>query len=458
MSSRSAQPPHTWSILNPGHPIKSLFVAFWVWKSLVLVVIACCPGPGYETSLGRLPSQVPSTHDSRPQQLESLTPLPTLLKFVRWDAVYFVHIAEHGYVYEQEWAFGYGYTQVLSFLVSVLRRNSGLSGATAAALVGIVLSHMAHFLSVLVLYRLSINVFGQDTATRRLTCFLSATLHIICPAGAFLSAPYAESLFSFLNMSGFYIYSSSFLDDNVGRTVISNVKLLIASVLFAAATTVRSNGILSGCLLAYDAVLLLRRTLFHGPMKRACLRLCVTVVGGCIVAAGMIFSQALAYADFCLDVQTSRPWCGKLIPSIYPWVQRQYWDVGFLRYWTIRNLPFFLLAIPMLHTLCRSSMWAMSLSKADSSLFSTWSASLLARLALPQGLLAVLGITSYHTQIINRICSGYPLWYWYLACQIVRERYEPRAKRRPGWTFAIQAMVIYAILQAALYGSFLPPP
>ncbi|OGM48711.1 GPI mannosyltransferase 2 [Aspergillus bombycis] len=172
----------------------------------------------------------------------------------------------------------------------------------------------------------------------------------------------------------------------------------------------------------------------------------------------MIFSQALAYADFCLDVQTSRPWCRHLIPSIYAWVQRQYWDVGFLRYWTIRNLPLFLLAIPMLLTLCRSSIWAMSLSKAEGPLFSTMSASLLTRLALPQGLLAVLGFTNYHVQIINRICSGYPLWYWYIACQIVGDCCEPRSKKTPGWGFVVQGMVMYAIVQAALYGSFLPPP
>jgi phosphatidylinositol glycan class V len=43
-------------------------------------------------------------------------PFSYVLKFVGWDSVYFVHIVQNGYVFEQEWAFGYGYTKTLSFL------------------------------------------------------------------------------------------------------------------------------------------------------------------------------------------------------------------------------------------------------------------------------------------------------------------------------------------------------
>lgn len=80
--------------------------------------------------------------------------------------------------------------------------------------------------------------------------------------------------------------------------------------------------------------------------------------------------------------------------------------------------------------------------------------SLLIRLAVPQGLLAVMAFTSYHVQIINRISSGYPLWYWYLVCLIVG---DSSAKSTRLFTMALQAMVGYALIQAVLYGSFLPP-
>jgi hypothetical protein len=44
-------------------------------------------------------------------------PFERLLQtLTRWDAIYFASIAERGYVFEQEWAFGWGFTRLLSFL------------------------------------------------------------------------------------------------------------------------------------------------------------------------------------------------------------------------------------------------------------------------------------------------------------------------------------------------------
>lgn len=190
---------------------------------------------------------------------------------------------------------------------------------------GIAISHLAHYLSVLVLYRLSSNVFGLQTPVQRLVCFLSAFLHIISPAGAFLSAPYGEPLFSFLNISGLYLYSSSFRDDGVGKKLFRDVKLLAAALFFAVATTVRSNGLLSGFLFAYDAVWQLRRVVLHGLSWEAFMRLSVIVLGGCVVAVGIVLPQVAAYTTYCLAESTARPWCQWTIPSIYGWVQERYW-------------------------------------------------------------------------------------------------------------------------------------
>lgn len=187
------------------------------------------------------------------------------------------------------------------------------------------LSHLTHYLSVLALYRLSNNVFGQQTPTQRLVCFLSSILHIVTPAGAFLSAPYMEPLFSFLNISGLYLYSSSLLDDYSGKRLSRDSKLLSAALLFAVATTVRSNGILSGFLFAYDAVWQFRRVIVHGLSVDAVVRLGVIVLGGCVVGLGMVLPQIVAYSTYCLDDSITRPWCQWTVPSIYGWVQEQYW-------------------------------------------------------------------------------------------------------------------------------------
>jgi phosphatidylinositol glycan class V len=37
-------------------------------------------------------------------------------KLVRWDALYFVSVAQRGYLFEQEWAWGWGYTNFLGLI------------------------------------------------------------------------------------------------------------------------------------------------------------------------------------------------------------------------------------------------------------------------------------------------------------------------------------------------------
>lgn len=84
-------------LLRLDNPVRSLTLAFWLWKALLFLAIVACPGPGYDTSTTLIP-------------YEDLTPgeaLPLPLRFARWDSIYFLHAAEHGYVFEQEWAFGY---------------------------------------------------------------------------------------------------------------------------------------------------------------------------------------------------------------------------------------------------------------------------------------------------------------------------------------------------------------
>lgn len=180
-------------------------------------------------------------------------------------------------------------------------------------------------MSVLALYGLTKNVFGFETNTKKAFCFLSASLHIVSPAGAFLSAPYTEPVFSALNTAGFYVYSSAFLDDRAGRCLSRDVKLLMAAVTFAVATSVRSNGILSGFLFAYDAILDLFK-FASGRFSVGVLRhLIIIILCGIIVALGMVVPQYIAYTAYCTLGAGSRPWCRQLIPSIYGWVQAHYW-------------------------------------------------------------------------------------------------------------------------------------
>jgi GPI mannosyltransferase 2 len=89
----------------------------------------------------------------------------------------------------------------------------------------------------------------------------------------------------------------------------------------------------------------------------------------------------------------------------------------------------------------------------------------LAQLALLQLAIAVLAFTSFHVQIVNRISSGYPLWYIWLASRIVqvsssmKEGARDEAQSRQYWQdqIMLRSMIVYAAIHAGLFASFLPP-
>lgn len=79
------------------------------------------------------------------------------------------------------------------------------------------------------------------------------------------------------------------------------------------------------------------------------------------------------------------------------------------------------------------------------------------RLAVPQCLLGILALTTYHVQIITRLSSGYPLWYWWLASNIVDERPLKLGERSIPMKVVVRWMVLYALIQAGFFAAFLPP-
>lgn len=148
-----------------------------------------------------------------------------------------------------------------------------------------------------------------------------------------------------------------------------------------------------------------------------------------------------------------------------------YRGTGFLNYWTISNLPLFVLATPMLLILLRSGIWALQgysspkvradqgnrdNTQVNSAL--RINKAIARRFATPQIVLAALALTSYHVQIITRLSSGYPVWYWWLASLILEDGKTSLMGRT--WSTACvisRWMVIYAIVQGGLFASFLPP-
>ncbi|EME85108.1 glycosyltransferase family 76 protein, partial [Pseudocercospora fijiensis CIRAD86] len=457
---------------------------FCLWKSLLLLIALLSPGPGYDTSTHILLQQYQALSRSCFEKLVS--------KLTRWDAIYFASSSARGHLFEQEWAFSRFSARITSQIarglstVPVFPFTHIHCALLRHATAGIALSHISHFLAVVILYQLTYDLIPASHERKRRVAFTTACLHVVSPGGLFLSASYGESFFALTNFAGSFCYLASWrwVSRQDPSSGLHAAAWAIASgVLFGTATMVRGNGLLSGIMFAWDAVLYLPELprVLRERTPTDMLRLFGVLTGGASVAIGYAIPQFEAYLEYCTG-GNSRPWCTKIPPSIYTFVQAHYWNVGFLRYWTLSNIPLFALATPMLLVLLSTGWVAMNKAQMDkladglntvddatrappvitAQEKQTFSHHM-ARFALPQVLLAALALTSFHVQIINRISSGYPVWYILLACAMhapAPSAQNPSAAMRffaGNAQWLVRASVMYAMIQGGLYASFMPP-
>jgi len=223
---------------------------------------------------------------------------------------------------------------------------------------------------------------------------------------------------------------------------------LCASLFFALAAGFRSNGGLLAVYVPWSLLvdpLLLNSTL---PRPSVVFRACFHAL---IPLLPSLFHQLNAYRIFC--VSTSRtsaeqsPWCNHLIPSIYAHVQRAYWHVGFLSYWTPAQLPNIALALPLLVPLLWYSASHLSLllrGKSGGLRPSTTTAHAVHALVL-----GITLLTNAHTQIALRLLPSLPSTYWSAATLLIE---------RPRWGRAyVVWAVLWGIASIILWASFLPP-
>ncbi|XP_008692775.1 GPI mannosyltransferase 2 [Ursus maritimus] len=270
----------------------------------------------------------------------------------RWDAEHFLFIAEHGYLYEHNFAFFPGFPLALLVGAELLRPLRALLNLRSCLLISVALFNS--------LFSVLAAVALHDLGCLVLCCprqaFYGALLFCLSPANVFLAAGYSEALFALLTFSA------------MGQ--LERGRSWTSGLLFALATGVRSNGLVSIGFLVYSQC----QGFLSSLMVLNPLRPLSKLMGSVFLSVFMLglpfaLFQYYAYTQFCLSGSArpipkpllqlaadkgyrivegnEPPWCSWELPLIYSYIQDVYWNVGFLRYYELKQVPNFLLAVPV---------------------------------------------------------------------------------------------------------------
>ena len=288
--------------------------------------------------------------------------------FKRWDSLYFLHIAEYGYTYENTLAFCPFFPMMVRLVANTLflPLHYILNYSTILLITSVFLNIYFFVKSAKALYLLSEKVLGDETLALK-----TAQLYCINPASIFFSAAYSEASFAFLTFSGLLEYEKG--------------NLTKASFFFGLTGLARSNGIVNAGFILYRKFMDFIRQLTRPDWKELVdmKTTLVAISSTCVITIGptlfytilcltpFAFYQAYAYSIFCNRQASYRdlpnhilnygnnqhykmphgglsPWCHHTLPLSYSYVQAKHWNNGFLQYYQVKQIPNFLLAAPMI--------------------------------------------------------------------------------------------------------------
>ncbi|XP_031621596.1 GPI mannosyltransferase 2 [Contarinia nasturtii] len=271
--------------------------------------------------------------------------------FRRWDGEYFLHVAEHGYTYENMLVFYPLFPFCVRYITNLGQTIIGTNCEfrDLALIIAIALNTVFFTKAALVLYQLTMEIFNDRSMARIVT-----TLFCFNPASIFFTAPYSESLFCWLSFS-VMLYCAR---GRIGAAVLP----------LATGICCRSNGLLNfGFILYYvtrDIWTNGKTNWMHFFKSFLKVLLCAIVAGA---AFGVV--QAYFYSLYCendtfemseavknygivkkylLAGERKADWCSYPLPFSYSYLQSHYWNVGFMKYYEFKQIPNFVLASPIL--------------------------------------------------------------------------------------------------------------
>jgi len=414
-------------------------VVLWAFAWLVSAL-----SPAFDSSADLAP--VPRGSGSLDATVES-----ALSMFTHWDSVFFVQVSLRGYVWDQFFAFLPGYPLTINALATAVP-SSLLSPAPAAVVAGFLLSNGCFVLAALLLFRLGIQV-TRDTAL----AFKAALLFTINPASIFCSALYSESAFAAASFGTLLLLQRG--------------SYWRGALMMGVCSALRANGLtLLGFIwirAASDNFRLIRQRkqqagvyrLFSPGTLCSLIALNGTAFAQCLIATSpFLLHLRNGYTHFCANRKEPADWCQEDFPNVYAHVQSSYWGVGMFNYFTVQQLPNFVLAAPVL------LLWAAAViryGRADPLRFVSGGL-LRSKLAVESGFLStgvalhvshffalvMISLPVMHVQVMTRLLVASPALYWYAADLFRHDDWRAKA--------VLTYFLSYIAIGYVLHCNFLP--
>ena len=214
--------------------------------------------------------------------------------------------------------------------------------------------------------------FRENDAPQQLA-YQAFLIFCFNPASVFFTAAYSESMFAMVNFVGHALWTrialASFGSQSNQRMLAWLTCLLTVIPLWMTASYTRSNGsINAGWLLLYGIGHACVQLEPNGRPFRALLGLSSSIMLALLVAYPVVQHDQRGYERHCfIEDETSYvipSWCHDVDNtspsrfSLYGYVQRQHWNVGIFRYYTLKKIPDFLFATPILTlSICATIDW-----------------------------------------------------------------------------------------------------
>lgn len=336
---------------------------------------------------------------------------------------------------------------------------------------------------------------------------MSTLIFCFNPASVFFTTCYSESLFACLTFGSYALVAGG---EGVEYALSKDLTASASLVLVLAACCTRSNGTLISIWITLTSLSsILSKVNSRGDKIYSAFEMVVVVISIFSVA---FWRETVGIKNHCRNGEAEPwevpDWCHEALKgffSLYSFVQRKHWNVGFLRYYQWKQLPNFLLAFPILfYSVCAVATWISqswerfvyhqrpTRGQNNTSLTPTrlvqwaicslrlscdWNNPHIPKQRIPPGrnaielalvgptmlahyamlaAIALLGATIAHVQISTRmICSSCPALYWYLASICLRDS-DPFTTPTGTWLVSQHGVFVYC-LSYILLGVILHP-